>query len=487
MSQEQGAAPESPIEPTQLFLTQRSATEKSLARCMRLRFLEFCFGGYGIRLKPRAIPLATGSALHRGGELSLLYMQEHNEVPSRDAMRGFIADAIGEYLEWCETRGFQQTESDDNERVMHEQICLIEGLAWTVWKILLPALHQHFVVVAVEQEDVLVWDCDCGLGDEQGDYTEHETRGCGGIGVQVRGDAYLRSRSSGELVCFDWKSDGNVHRYDWAEQFRASMQMALQVISGERLLGEPISGGVIVAGLHKGWRSKEKTLQEDGSYAEDPNDKTKYQQSPFCYAFRKPGNPPLEAEDWRFSYYYQEWDDKKGKMVGRSLKGKGFFKASLWGAELPDKPESYTTQEWLVENFMEDEALAKQVKLTPPLFPPQHMKDALKRAMIHHEKGIREALWLVWEELEKVDGDWSRPEFQAALDRHFPQSWDCRRYNTICQFARICDREAGWQDPLGSGFYENRRPNHEPELQQAIARGAELPPEQDEEEHAADA
>jgi hypothetical protein len=336
----------------------------------------------------------------------------------------------------------------------------------------------------VEEEDVLVLGCDCGLGDEVGLYTEHEDQGCGGIGVQTRGDAYLRSRSTAELVVFDWKSDGNVHRYNWTEQFRTSLQMALQTISGERIFGESINGGVQIAGLHKGWRSSEKTLQDDGSWAEDPNAKTKYQQSPFCYAWKKPANPPLEPEEWRFSYWYQEWSDKLGKMIGRNLKGKGFYKASLWGAELPDKPPSYTTIEWVVENYMEDEQLAKQVKLTPPLFPSESMKAAIKWAVLADETRVRDAAWDLWEALEGVEGDWASPEFQARLDEKFPQSWDCMRYNTVCQFASICDREQGWQDPLGSGKYENRRPNHEPELQQAISRGADLPPEQDDEAEA---
>jgi hypothetical protein len=29
----------------------------------------------------------------------------------------------------------------------------------------------------------------------------------------------------------------------------------------------------------------------------------------------------------------------------------------------------------------------------------------------------------------------------------------------------------GWDDPIGSGQYQPRRPHHDPELQQAIARG----------------
>ena len=45
------------------------------------------------------------------------------------------------------------------------------------------------------------------------------------------------------------------------------------------------------------------------------------------------------------------------------------------------------------------------------------------------------------------------------------------------QFHRQCFEEAGWEDPLGSGYYILRRPRHASELQQAVGRGL-LPPEE---------
>jgi hypothetical protein len=68
---------------------------------------------------------------------------------------------------------------------------------------------------------------------------------------------------------------------------------------------------------------------------------------------------------------------------------------------------------------------------------------------------------------------WASPEFQTLLDQLVPCSWECRPYGKEhqCEFVRICHRDQGWQDPIGSGYFVPRRPHHAPELEQAIARG----------------
>ena len=474
-----------PKEPSMLYLSDRSRMNLGLTWCPRARYLEFSSGpvGYGIRSKRRAIPLATGSGIHKPLELALRHMKEHGEVPSREAFRPMVVEAIAEYFSLVEKRGFMNHTDDQTQKIMQEQRCLIEGLSWTAWKILLPPIHEHYAVVHVEQEDVLVWDCDCGLGEMLGDYTEHEAKGCGGIGIQVRPDAGLRRRSDSALCVLDWKSDGNVHKYNWQESFRLNIQMAFQVMSLERLMQEPVQGGVFIAGLHKGWRATEKTDQ-DGVWVGVEGSPTteKYQASVMCYGYQKPANPPLEPEEWRSEYYYSEWDEKKQKMVGRNLKGKGYSKVGLWLANFPDKPKSWSSMEHWVENYLSDETVAKQVKLAGPLHAPEHLFEALKRAGTANEQRVRESLWALWEVSEATGGEFSHPDFQAALDIHFPQTWDCQRYNTKCQFVPICDRQAGWEDPLGTGMYELRRPHHEAERLQLTSRGVELPPEQDEDE-----
>lgn len=471
--------------PSVLYFTDRSRIVEGRARCMRKRYLEYHSGpsGYGIRPKKLAVPLPTGTGYHRTGELALRYMLEHQQVPSRDAFRAMVLQAVGEYLSRVSARGFLDTQDADNTRVIGEQCCLIEGLSWTMWKLLLPALHEQFAVVSVEEEDVIVLDCDCGLGDGLATYPEHEAKGCGGIGIQTRGDAGMRRRVDAALCVFDWKGDGNVHKYNWAEGFVENIQMALQVESLARLTGENVSGGVFIIGLHKGWRQADKARSDETGEWEVTAEtaKIKYQQSPFCYGFYNPGDPPLEPVQWRASYSYQRWDEKKQKMVGTNLKGKGFLKTSLWQAELPDKPASYTTIEWWVEKYLEDATLAKQVKLAGPLFPPQHMVEAVKRSVVYEESRIKAGLWELWDIYERVQS-FTDPEYLAALDKHFPQSWDCRKYNALCPYIPICRHDAGWENPLATGWFELRRPHHEPELQQVLARGVELPPEQDDEE-----
>ena len=71
---------------------------------------------------------------------------------------------------------------------------------------------------------------------------------------------------------------------------------------------------------------------------------------------------------------------------------------------------------------------------------------------------------------------------RAALNREAPQSWECRKYRSLCQFASICREEGDWGDPLRGGEFELRRPHHQQELDEMTARGIVPPADEWEEE-----
>ena len=57
-------------------------------------------------------------------------------------------------------------------------------------------------------------------------------------------------------------------------------------------------------------------------------------------------------------------------------------------------------------------------------------------------------------------GGYFTEETQKALDETFPRSWDCFRYNGHCGKNLICFEKNGWDDPLSTGKFELRQPNH---------------------------
>jgi hypothetical protein len=96
----------------------------------------------------------------------------------------------------------------------------------------------------------------------------------------------------------------------------------------------------------------------------------------------------------------------------------------------------------------------------------------LLRGFLGEERRWQDTLWTLYEHQFK-GYTWESPEYQALLDELVPCSWNCRPFGAEhqCEFVRICHRHEGWTDPIGSGHYQPRLPHHDPELQQAVARG----------------
>lgn len=450
------------IKPLSLWLTDRTRYTTGLGHCQRDRYLGHHFGptGYGMVRTSDSLPLATGIYVHRALDPLYRYMQEQDAFPTTEVIRGAISEACAAYLKRIEQRGYAGLlKSERSEYIVTEQQALLTGLVWSAVRTILPWIHQTYKILQVEAESIYILDCTCGLGSANLDASAHADRGCQGIGQMLRQDVVAEKRTDETLAYFENKTTGWVGE-NWAPQWETRPQLGIGTFGIQEKWGRPISELWII-GLYKGYRKKVEDL--DGTWYR--------QESPLCYGYCRPGNPPLATDDWLPGY---EWIDQNGeqKRASRAHKKRGVWE--LAGSDWPTWVESkiidptYTPNEVWAMNLPQS-VVEKQVFLVGPMQPQQAQIQALRRQIPAEEQRWREILWQLYE----AQGEWSSAEFQSTLDQLVPQSFDCRRYGARhqCQFVDICFHQPGWEDPLSTGKFVPRRPNHQPELEQAISRG----------------
>jgi hypothetical protein len=457
--------PDTPA-PLTFWLTDRTRSKTGLGRCMRKRYLSTAFGptGYGITARSESLPLTTGLAVHEGLEALCLILQKEDRLSTAEETRAIAEAAKARYRAKVEARGFSGIlGGPTTDETIAEQSVLIAGLIWVLRKNFLQWLHEGYRVIAVEQERLHFLSCTCGAGPL--DPAEHVRRGCQGKVLMIRTDILAQRRGASTLAYFEgkttgWESDA------WAEQWETDPQLALGTLDTEKIYGQEVTELYIV-GIGKGRRAKDRY--------EGATDERKKQQSPLCYGYCRPGNPPLASDDWVWSY---EWVDADGAT---RRKTKAHRRRGVWELPQSDWPT------WLAYHGQDPDMPPEEfwVRMLPKsildkvcfLLGPMNRQDAqlasLRTSMIADEERWQEILWTLYEAQQGNAYPWGTPEFQALLDRLVPCSWQCRPYGKEhqCEFVRICHRYEGWQDPIGGGHFVPRRPHHAVELQQAIARG----------------
>jgi hypothetical protein len=451
-----------PDTPTTLWLTDRSRFKTGF-RCPRARYLGSHFGptGYGITLRADSLPLATGTSVHEILEGFAAGLIRYDSVPTLEATRAVIQQVQDAYVARVEARGFRGIlGGETTEETVKEQRALIAGLGWAVRLRFLPWFHEQYRLLASEQERLHLLGCTCGAGPL--DEAEHLRRGCAGPALMIRTDLLAQRRGASTLAYFEakttgWESDA------WSERWETDPQLGLGTLDVEKKYGAEVTE-LYVLGLNKGARRKDK-------YDEPPRKK---QMSALCYGYCRPGNPPLASDDWLPGY---EWINEAGetKRASRQHKRRGVWELPqsdwpTWLAYHQQDPAMPPEEFWT--RFLPPTVLDKVCFVLGPMNRQDHQIAAVRRAMAGEEARAQAALWALYEAQERGVA-WASPEYQALLDTHFPQSWECRPFGKEhqCEFVGICHREIGWEDPLGTGRYVPRRPHHQPELDQAVARG----------------
>lgn len=416
------------------WLTDRSRYLTGLQHCQMARFLKYHSGpsGYGITRKAQALPLVTGVMIHECLAKILEEVKRSNHhIPTRSFIREVINNQITLYRTLILNRGFANL-NEEQELLIKEQTSLMEGLVWGWFKIMLPGLVEEFELIEIEREEELE---------------------VAGIVMMSRPDFVARERSTGKLSIHDFKSAAYVND-SWVEEYRESVQMAVGTLGVEARLGEKVETYYIHA-LIKGLRKKE----YDSSSGDYTGPKT--QTSFLCYGYYKEANPPLNKSDWQAKYKYLGQDGKK------HLLGKYYTKTPIWEARFENKPPEMSNGEYWV---METLPIADLQELFIQIGPYERQENLIAHyipEMVNEEKRWIQRLWRIHE--AKVEFGEASEEFQDTLREEIPRSWECRKYNSVCEFLPICHNHSQmWE-------FVPRAPHHAPEALQMKSRGIEIP------------
>lgn len=157
------------------------------------------------------------------------------------------------------------------------------------------------------------------------------------------------------------------------------------------------------------------------------------QSSPFCYAYRRAGNPPFTKDE--ISYEYRA----------------GFKRFPIW--ELPGG-----VAEWVAR--MPDEVLRDQFPRTPLIFINEALVDAFFAQRTTREMEIAMAMEMIKDAQTENDAE----AVQQLLDTAFPQRFDqcIPTFGRPCIYRNLCFNRVA--DPLAQG-YTFREPHHAPEME----------------------
>ena len=108
---------------------------------------------------------------------------------------------------------------------------------------------------------------------------------------------------------------------------------------------------------------------------------------------------------------------------------------------------------------MTEEERAAKIRVCGPLENPDFLVEKLLREMAAFEEDYQKKVAHI-DSVMRQSGSYFSEETQKTLDELLPRSWDCFRYNNHCPKNLICFEKNGWDDPLNTGKYELRQPNH---------------------------
>jgi hypothetical protein len=383
-------------------------------KCSRARYWGYEHNGRGVVKGSMSLALDEGILVHDA--LATIAHLTLNELP-------IDIDEIAEtaqkdlYSRLVEAAG--PIVMPDAIEYAQEQSILIEGLIRGFYKFMWPKLMLMYPeIVCVEQEMEYPLDqCpSCGgAGTVRSENDEAiECSMCKGAGVNfvfmTKPDLIMES-PEGELVYIEYKTTSS-KKAEWVNSWETAVQLHSSVKATEYSLGK-LPSAVQILGLYKGYTSYGK------------------QSSPFCYAYKKSGNPPFTQD--QVAYEYKA----------------GFKRYPTWELDGGLK-------KWVDE--MPDEVLANQFPLTPQIYVNEDLVASFFKQRLSRERTIKYGINM----LEKAQTNEAR---EAIMDDIFPQKFDsCSpSYGWGCQYRKLCFGRAN--DPLEEGFIE-RLPHHELELEQ---------------------
>jgi hypothetical protein len=466
-----------------LWYTSGTPISDGQTHCRMARYLGYHAGAHGTgwRRSSLSVPLATGTGLHDGMELIGNWLKDYQAAnqglppkqwpgPHRDVIAWAATEAAATYEAKARKRGFSGGEANAAlESLIMEQRTLIEAQVWVAATLWLPNVLATRRIIDVEREELIIFDCTCGLGEAVQDDLAHKQRGCTGIVHQGRADwlcealADAPDAAKGSIDYYEFKtwSSSNASR---EKLWETSGQLVTNMELASRRLGKSINRASIPIFL-KGWRGVDRN---------DPPETPKYQHSVLCYGYYDPGSPGFREPDWQSRYRWKD-DYGKGHQVPKT-----YTKHAVWEESRPlttaDIRDGASRVETWVTNYIVPEQWPELLKVLGP-FPRPVTRVAQAFASIQAEEN--DWRYLVSQLREQGAVGPADPLVEQLVSR----SWQCYHYGgEPCAFKPICDREPGWEDPMTMGRYQMRRPHHAPELVANHALGTQFVDEDEGEE-----
>ena len=361
------------MEPNRLIVYSRARATMDW-ECPRKRYWHYEYGGKGIVGTNTFLELYLGTSLHEG---LAAFAQGVGVDEVAEAASKQVVGALLPY----------DTYTSEEEDFGHEQATLVEGLLRGFYKHVWTRMKEQYpTIIAVEEPMKYVHEAgterpmvflakpDLVVEDKEGNYW------------------YVEYKSTSS------KKENWVNSWDTAVQLHATIR-AIEQTKGVKLTG------VIVQGLYKGYESYGK------------------QTSPFCYSYRRNGNPPFTQTEDLYEYKAGYKKFPVWQMVGGVKK---------WVDEMP-------------ENILGD-----QFPQAPPIFVKEELIDSFFRQRVYREQLIN----LVMDSPNELA--------KETLDQVFPQNFDkCVPYfGKPCTYKQLCFGDSS--DPLALG-YEVRDTSHEEE------------------------
>ena len=413
----------------------RSRTEID-HKCPRREYWEYYYDGKGLQPVKLNQHLAFGGAVHEAIAEALLLCKWNDELPLMHSIKDIIAHAQANLRkQFTEAHGFQSatlTEmgfdgemiqvTEDQTWLIDHYCDLLEGLVVGWCLVRLPVLLEQYRVVQVETEETLC------VGNA-GMYPISDAQ----LVFLSRPDAILERRTDGALVILSLKTTKKVNS-EWLENFKTDQQTISEVLPVEARLGREVAG-VQVEGLVKG---ELRTEWPKGSGRWHHN-------SPLVWGYMiEAGGIDLE---WKAQF---EWQDEAGN--NRRL-GKG------WNRQRIAERYPGGVAEWVGNLYQAEPELLRAQFPSPPLISRSaHELEEWQTQVVYRETEVHNALVQIG--LNQQTDSCSIP---TLLSQHFPKhTTGCAydpQFHSKCPMYENCWGTAGL-DPIGSGLYKYRIPNH---------------------------
>lgn len=368
--------------------TDRSRIVKDWT-CPRARYIGYELFGRGIAPDVTSLELWLGIAIHDALAEIAIQQRDKGDVD----IDGIATAAQRQVYDSLSAVPVGEVPDEDTRTFASEQACMVEGMLRGFYRHTWPQMMRRYVkIIAVEKECALL-------------LAENLT-------FMSKPDLVVED-ADGNWWYIEYKSTSS-KKSQWIDSWNTAVQVHSGIRAVEATLGHEVTG-VVVQGLYKGYESYGR------------------QNSPFCYAYVRAGNPPFTQDQVRYDY------------------AAGFRRQPVW-------ERSGGVRLWVSE--MPDEILADQFPATPPIFVKEELVNAFLAQTTIREMDIAQTMHLLANPGARGEDVTEESLINATFPQHFEACQPA--WGRGCSFKRLCHGRV--DNPLEQG-YVLREPHHQPEAE----------------------